>query len=126
VDNLYSYHGVKEPVALRSQCPQRKVIYLIGDLDTGSQDLNVDARVMLQETNRYERSLICYAHLKAHYGSDNLPRHRHDIASGVGHNLLLMITSDIGLQYHFQGSLRIDSISMDANGAEMSLKWRGR
>jgi len=125
LDNLYSYHGANDPVALRSQYPQRKVIYLIGDLDTGSQDLDVDARAMLQGANRYERSLIYYEHLKAHYGSGNLPRHRHDIVSGVGHNSRLMITSDIGLRYHFQGSLRIDSISMAANGAEMSVEWRG-
>lgn len=125
LDALYSYHGTNNAVALRARYPQRKVIYLIGEHDTAGGDLDIDPRAMLQGTNRYERSIIHYEHLKAHYGTGSLLRHRHAVVQGVGHNSLAMITSEVGLQYHFQGPLRIDLMPMSSNGAAIDIEWRG-
>ncbi|MEM7393246.1 MAG: hypothetical protein AAF492_12950, partial [Verrucomicrobiota bacterium] len=76
LDDLYSYPAAVGSGGIQAQYSGRKVIYLVGDADTGSGSLDVDPEAMLQGSNRYERALIYYEHLKDHFGHAGLSRHR--------------------------------------------------
>lgn len=106
-----------------AQYPSRKVIYLAGEADTGTVDLDTSPQAMSQGANRYERSLIYYEHLKDHFSTSNLPRHRLATVPGIGHDSFDMITSSNGLRYHFQGHMRITHLSL--TGTSATISWTG-
>lgn len=123
LDDPYSYQAEVGVPAIRSQYPGRKVTYLIGSNDTDTANLDTDPEANLQGANRYERSLIYYAHLKDHFGEAHLPRHRMGIVPEVGHNGFDMITSPVGLKFHFQDPLKMSSISFSPSNA--TIRWSG-
>lgn len=106
-----------------TQYPDRKVIYLQGTLDTGTNDLDMSPEAMLDGTNRYERSFIYYAHLKSHFGTNNLPRHSFAYVPGIGHDAFGMITSPAGLRHVFQNPMRINQIVQTGQSAVIT--WNG-
>jgi len=105
LDDLYSYPSSVGIASIVSQYPCRKVIYLAGEADIGDGNLDTTTRGTLQGTNRYERALIYYEHLKDNFGVANLPRHRLATVPGVGHNSFAMVTSDKGLWHHFHAPM---------------------
>ncbi len=125
--NFYSYHGGATAADLRARYAGRKVIYLAGGADTGSNNLATEPRAMLQGENRYERAVIYYAHLKNHFASEALRRHRFAVVPGVGHSSRGMLTSDVGLRHYFQQPPRIHRIRHihDAGQPGLSIDWIG-
>lgn len=101
LDSLFTYLSSAGSATIQSQYPQRSVVYLVGGNDTESDDLDVSPEAMLQGQNRLERSIVYYAHLRDHFGEQNLPFHQFDIIPNVGHNGRDMIASDIGLGHVF-------------------------
>ena len=123
LEDLYGYIGDVGSNTVVAHYPGRKVLYLVGDADTGTASLDVSASAMLQGTNRYERGLIYYEHLKTRFPVPNLSRHRLAVIPGVGHNSFDMITSSQGLRYHFQGHLRITNVTV--SGSSATIDWSG-
>jgi len=123
LEALYEYPSQVGSNNMVAQYPNRKVIYMAGADDTSNADLDTSAAGMLEGANRYERSLIYYAHLKDHFNAMNLPGHRFAIIPGVGHDGFGMITSADGLRYHFQGRLRINQVTW--TGATVAISWTG-
>ncbi len=75
LQHLFSYPSAVGISGVRAQVPGGDVAYLMGEADTGTDNLNVDPEAMLQGANRFERAQIHYAHLRDHFGPANLPRH---------------------------------------------------
>lgn len=123
LQNLYQYPAAVGIANIAAQYPIRKVVYLAGGADTGTADLDVSAAAMTQGTNRYERCLIYYAHLKDEFGSTDLSRHRLAVIPGIGHDSFGMITSTDGLRYHFQGQIRVTNFF--TMGTSAGLSWSG-
>ena len=106
-----------------AQYPGRKVVYLMGDQDTGTSNLDISDIAMLQGSNRYQRAQIYYAHLRDHYGDAALPRHRFVSVPGVGHSGFGMITSPNGLLHHFEDRMKLNINPTGSN--TMQLAWTG-
>lgn len=79
---------------IRAMYPMRKVVYLLGENDTGF-DANLDdsCSANWQGANRRERGEIYFDFIQTHY-----PNHNHEISivPGVGHNHAVMLNSPLG------------------------------
>jgi photosystem II stability/assembly factor-like uncharacterized protein len=91
---------------------KRKIDYLVGELDTGIDNLEMNCSAVVQGGNRYERSIIYFNYLRyffeLYYGFDIEDNSRHKIVPLVGHSASGMFLSSIGLSSIF--SKNIDEI----------------
>lgn len=79
---------------IRAMYPMRKVVYLLGEDDTGfDNNLDDSCSANWQGANRRERGEIYFDFIQTHY-----PNHNHEIAivPGVGHDHADMLTSPLG------------------------------
>jgi hypothetical protein len=104
LDHLYSYPAQTGRSGILAQYPARQLAYLIGEADTGSDNLDLSPEAMYQGTNRYERGRIYHEHLKQHFGTNQLPAHTFATITGVGHDAFEMISSLSGLRALFTAS----------------------
>lgn len=89
--------------AMQNQYKQRRVIYLLGMLDTDPNhpELDISCSGMIQGKQRFERGMIYYKFLNYYYGNSITQNHILDSVPGVGHDNDLMYNSPKGLYYLF-------------------------
>jgi pimeloyl-ACP methyl ester carboxylesterase len=82
-----------------AQYPQRRVIYLVGELDTNSTDPYLDKTcgAESQGANRRERGVDYWNHMQAKYGAT----HKLDIATGCGHSAVCVFVGPAGVKAVF-------------------------
>jgi hypothetical protein len=123
LDNLYSYPARTGRSGILSQYPSRQVAYLIGEADTGSDNLDTSPEAMYQGANRYERGRIYREHLRQHFGANQLPAHTFATVAGVAHDAFQMITSPPGLEAHFLALPRLTIRPLPGTNL-VELSWR--
>lgn len=89
---------------IRTQFPEREVVYLLGeeDNDLKSSSLDTSYEGNLQGRHRLERGLIYYEYLQSYYGSNIKKKHVFGIIPDVGHSHGGMFQSALGRFYAFR------------------------
>ena len=123
VQSLFDYAATTGISAAMTQYPDRRIIILLGEIDTGNGSLDVSAPAMLQGANRFDRGRIYHRHLQEVYGAANVRRQRLATVPSVDHDSFDMITSANGLRFHFQGRMKITDFTLAGNSA--TLEWEG-
>ena len=93
LENLNQYMSAVPIEDIRSQLVARDVVYLLGDADSLSSNLDRSCAAMLQGAYRYVRGLTLFNYMETYY-----PGHRHlaKVVHGVGHSSRSMFVSDEG------------------------------
>lgn len=93
LENLNEYMSAVPLEDIRAQLLTRDVVYLLGDADSLSGNLDTSCAAMLQGAYRYVRGLTLFNYLEAYH-----PSHGHSVAvvEGVGHSSSSMYNSDAG------------------------------
>lgn len=86
---------------IREQFARRKVTYLVGELDTRTDDANLDKTcpANAQGSNRRERGTIFWNYMKSQYGAV----HEFAIAPGCGHSAVCVFAGPAGVKAVFGG-----------------------
>lgn len=96
----YPYVAAIGAQTIFNQFPQRRVIYLSGELDT-EVDNSWGCGAFMQGENRYERSRIFFNHLGDVYGNNIYTNHTYALVPNVGHTQEGVFSSVCGLKYLF-------------------------
>jgi hypothetical protein len=99
--HLYRYHKRHHINAdtIRWQYQYRRVLYLVGDQDTGKHHLSQTRSAMYQGANRLERLKIYYHYLETYYGRDIHDYHAMAIVKGAGHSSRQLMLSEEGRRF---------------------------
>jgi len=99
VENLSGYAASTPPDQIREQFAKRKVTYLVGELDTRTDDPNLDKScpAVAQGPNRRERGTIFWNYMKSQFGA----AHNFAIAPGCGHSAVCVFAGPAGVQAVF-------------------------
>lgn len=101
--NLNSYMGNAGTNTIISQYQNKKVVYLLGSLDTNPHDDSLDTSCMgkWQGAHRLERGTIYYNYIGQFFGSSIYTNHVKSIVEGVDHSANDMWNSQNGKFYLF-------------------------
>src|SRR5262245_33323555 len=94
--NLNAYMAAVGPALVTDRYRRRRVEQLLGELDTGTEDLSITCAAMLQGERRLDRGTIYHAYLQRVFGPAILGSHRQRIVPGVGHSSSGMYRSQAG------------------------------
>ncbi len=97
--NLTGYAALPGAEKIRAQYPARRVVYLVGELDTWLDDPNLDRTCPAQAEgpNRRERGLIFWHYMRQQFDA----RHGFAIASGCGHSAVCVFAGPAGVKAVF-------------------------
>jgi hypothetical protein len=100
LDDLNPYMSALGPAEIIDQYVARKVTYLLGSSDTGTDDLDVTCYANLQGQNRFERGTAYSNHVDQFF-----PQNQHDrlVVPGVAHSSTGMFNSAEGISVLFPG-----------------------
>ncbi len=84
------------------QYPRRNVTYIVGALDTRTDDSTLDrsCRAIAEGANRKERGLIYYSYIKTQFNAT----HTLEIAPGCGHSAVCVFAGPAGVKAVFGGT----------------------
>jgi hypothetical protein len=77
----------------------RKVLYLVGELDTKDFALDKSKSAMLEGSNRLERMKIYYNYLKTYYGDEITDHQSMSVVPHVGHSGRALMHSAEGRKF---------------------------
>ncbi|RUM74085.1 MAG: hypothetical protein DSZ10_02260 [Sulfurovum sp.] len=99
--HLYAYHKRNHITAdnIRWNYKYRKVLYLVGELDTKDFALDKSKSAMLEGSNRLERMEIYYDYLKTCYGDEITDHHSMSVVPHVGHSGRALMHSAEGRKF---------------------------
>ena len=103
LDDLYQYPAAMGVDAIRAQLPVRRVMYLLGELDTDpdANYLDTSCEALLQGSNRFDRGQNYYHHLQTVFGAGSVQNHTLTVVPAVGHQAQKMFTSPQGVDAIF-------------------------
>jgi hypothetical protein len=116
LENLNAYMAAVGPATITSRYRGRTVEYLLGELDTGTEDLSTTCAAMLQGERRFDRGTTYFAYLQHVFGSAILGGHRLRIVPGVGHSASGMYQSLSGLDALFGPVARVPALGVAGRG----------
>jgi hypothetical protein len=98
LDSLYNYSYMGQPKdSVRNRYYRRWLMYLLGDADTLTDNLDTSCQANIQGVHRYERGIVYYNYLDYYYGSSVHCRHIRATVQGVSHKHDSMYTSPCGV-----------------------------
>jgi hypothetical protein len=99
LDKLTGYAARTEAAQIREQFAKRKVTYLVGELDTRTDDPNLDKTcpAVAQGANRRERGTNFHNYMKSQFGA----AHDFAIAPGCGHAAVCVFAGPAGVKAVF-------------------------
>lgn len=99
LENLNEYMSAVPVDQIRSQLVNRDVVYLLGDADSLSSNLDVSCAAMLQGAYRFVRGQTLFNYMNQYF-----PAHHNSIAivAGAGHSSFDMYTSETGKRELFE------------------------
>lgn len=101
LEKLTGYAARTAPEQIREQFAKRKVTYLVGELDTRTDDPNLDKTcpAVSQGANRRERGVIFWNYMKGQFSAP----HEFAIAPGCGHAAVCVFAGPAGVKAVFGG-----------------------
>lgn len=99
LEKLTGYAARTPAEKIREQFARRKVTYLVGELDTRTDDPNLDKTcpANAQGANRRERGTIFWNYMKSQYGA----AHEFAMAPGCGHSAVCVFAGPAGVKAVF-------------------------
>lgn len=100
LENLEGYAAGMDPEQLRRQFAARDVTYLVGELDTRTDDPTLDRScpAQAQGPNRRERGITFWNYMRLRFQAP----HRFDIAPGCGHAAVCVFSGPAGVRAVFR------------------------
>lgn len=100
LDRLEGYAAGMDPEAIRKQFAARDVTYLVGELDTRTDDPTLDKScpAQAQGPNRRQRGTVFWNYMRQRYQAP----HRFDIAPGCGHAAVCVFAGPAGVRAVFR------------------------
>jgi hypothetical protein len=92
------YVGLLSATQVRTEYPARRVTYLLGEADTGSQDLDQGCEANFQGRNRLRRGQLHFRFMNEFFPAN---RHKLRTVPGVGHTASGMYESPVGREVLF-------------------------
>jgi pimeloyl-ACP methyl ester carboxylesterase len=95
LEGLAGYASGMEPDLVREQYIKRNVTYLVGELDTKTDDPNLDRScpAVAEGPNRRERGTIFWSYMRSQFRA----QHRFAIAPGCGHSAVCVFAGPAGV-----------------------------
>ena len=102
---------------IQTQYKNRQVIYFLGekDNDPNGKWLARNCAAMLQGSNRLERGIAYYNHLRQLFGQGITVKQKLEITPNVGHSPEAMFNSNLGIKYLFDYDLEVDKKKLPSN-----------
>ncbi len=99
LEKLNGYAVGTPPEQIREQFAKRKVTYLVGELDTRTDDPNLDRScpAVAQGSNRRERGTTFWNYMKSQFSA----AHNFALAPGCGHSAVCVFAGPAGVQAVF-------------------------
>jgi hypothetical protein len=116
LQDLNAYMAAAGASVVTDRYRSRAVEYLLGELDTGTEDLSMTCAAMLQGERRLDRGTIYYAYLQHVFGTAILGRHRLRIVPSVGHSASGIYLSQPGRDALFGSVAAVPALRVAGRG----------